>query len=72
MSYTNAPAAIWTQLRDELRTRREARDLTKALEQDLHSFRSASDLADIDAIVDRYDQVETLEIRRVLNRQRAA
>ncbi len=72
MTNTNAPAAVWAHLRDELRTRREAREATKALELDLASFRSDSDLADIDAILDRYDQVETVEIRRVLNRQRAA
>jgi hypothetical protein len=72
MTYTKAPAAIWAQLRDELQTRREARDLTKALELDLASFQSASDLADIDAMLERYGQVETVEIRRVLNRQRAA
>jgi hypothetical protein len=72
MTHTNAPAAIWAQLRDELRTRREARDATKALELDLASFKSDSDLADIDAMLDQYDQVETVEIRRVLNRQRAA
>jgi hypothetical protein len=72
MTHTKAPTAIWTQLRDEVRTRRMARDEAKALELDLASFRSASDLADIDAMLDEHDQVHTVEIRRVLNRQRAA
>jgi hypothetical protein len=72
MIHTKAPTAIWTHLRDELHTRRIARDEMKALELDLASFRSASDLADIDAILDRHDAVHTVEIRRVLNRQRAA
>ncbi len=72
MTFTNAPTAVWTQVRNELHTRRVARDLTKALEMDLASFRSASDQADLDAILDRHELAETVEIRRVLNRQRAA
>ncbi len=72
MTFTNAPTAVWAQVRNELHTRRVARDLTKALEMDLASFRSAADQADLDAILDRHEQAETVEIRRVLNRQRAA
>ncbi len=71
---TTAPVrtALWTQLRDELRTRREARDVTKALQHDLASFTTESDLIDLDAIIDRQDPADTVEIRRILIRQRAA
>ena len=63
---------IWDQLRDELHHRRQAHDAAKSLERELSSYRTKSDLADIDAIVERYEPETTVEIRRILNRQRAA
>jgi hypothetical protein len=71
----NTPArrtGIWNQLRDELRTRRQSHDAMKALQHDLSSYRAESDLADLDAIIDRQDPANTVEIRRILARQRAA
>ena len=72
MTTAHVRTALWTQRRDELRTRREARDVTKALQHDLSSFTTDADLIDLDAIIDRQDPADTADIRRILNRQRAA
>ena len=70
---TTAPVrtAPWVQFRDQLQTRRHDRVLKKALRRDLSSFTTASDLLDLDTILDHHDPVSTVEVRRILNRQRA-
>lgn len=73
MSYTPARrTGIWDQLRDELRTRRQSREASKALRHDLSSYTSESDLADLDTMIELHDPANTVEIRRILTRQRAA
>ncbi len=62
----------WTALRDELRDGREARAARRTLAGDLASYTSASDLNDLDAILDRYSDEETADIRRILASRRAA
>jgi hypothetical protein len=62
----------WTALRDELRDSREARAARRSLAGDLATYTSASDLNDLDAILDRYSDEETADIRRILASRRVA
>ncbi|MGP8000883.1 MAG: hypothetical protein ACLPKI_26705 [Streptosporangiaceae bacterium] len=59
-------------IRDELREARVARAGRKALERDLASYTTASDLNDLGAILDRHSDVETADIRRILAARRTA
>ena len=52
--------------------RRAARAARNCLERDLASYTSPSDLNDLDAILDRYSDKETADIRRILAARRAA
>jgi hypothetical protein len=62
--------AVWTSLRDRVRTTREARAARTKLAQELASYTSPQDLNDLDAILDRYSDRETADIRRILATQR--
>ncbi len=62
----------WTVLRDELRDSREARAAHRSLAGDLATYTSPSDLNDLDAILDRYSDEETADIRRILASRRVA
>jgi hypothetical protein len=62
----------WTALRDELRGSREARAAHRTLAGDLATYTSASDLNDLNAILDRYSDEETADIRRILASRRVA
>ena len=44
----------------------------RSLAGDLASYTSASDLNDLDAILDRYSEEETADIRRILASRRVA
>jgi hypothetical protein len=59
-------------IRDELRTAREARAARKALERDLASYTTPTDLNDLGAILDRHSDEETADIRRILAARRPA
>ena len=63
---------LWTEIRAEWRANREARAQHKALQAELASYTSASDLNDMDAILDRYDDAETHDMRSILATQRSA
>ena len=52
--------------------RRAARAAHNSLERDLASYRSPGDLNDLDAILDRYSDEETADIRRILAARRAS
>jgi hypothetical protein len=52
--------------------RRAARAARTPLEHDLASYTSPGDLNDLDAILDRYSDEETTDIRRILTARRAA
>jgi hypothetical protein len=52
--------------------RRAARAARHALERDLASYTSPGDLDELDAILDRYSDQETADIRRVITARRAA
>jgi hypothetical protein len=62
----------WTAIRDEVRGARAARASRKSLERELASYTSANDLNDLDAILDRYSEDETADIRRFLASRRVA
>lgn len=62
----------WMTMRDELRGTRDARAARKSLAGELATYTSVSDLNDLDAILDRYSDEETADIRRILATRRAA
>ena len=66
---TRPLASLWTTVRTQLRDSREARAARAALEHELASYNSQSDLNDLHAILDRYSDHETAEIRRILAAQ---
>jgi hypothetical protein len=68
---TNRPA-LWTTVRDELRTQRAKRAARKTLQRELAAYTTPSDLDDLHAVLSRYDEAEVADIRRILDRQRVA
>ena len=71
-STTRTLGRRWTAVRDEIRDSRDARAASKSLAGDLASYTSPSDLNDLDAILDRYSDEETADIRRILAGRRVA
>jgi hypothetical protein len=69
-SSTRGP--LWGAMRDEFRGARAARAARKSLERELASYTSPRDLNDIDAILERYSEDETADIRRILAGRRSA
>ena len=64
---------LWTEIRAEWRGNREARARYRALQAELSSYTSASDLNDLEAILDRHqDDNDTRDIRNILATQRSA
>ena len=59
-------SSIWTNVKDELRERREARAAHNALRADLAHYRTPSDIEDLLATVDTQDTPEAELIRDVL------
>jgi hypothetical protein len=59
-------ASLLTAVREQIRESREERAARAALERELASYSSASDLNDLHAILDRYSDQETAQIRRIL------
>ncbi len=68
----NVPGTLMTAIRDEVREAREARAARKALERDLACYTSPRDLNDLDAMLERYSDEETADIRRILAPRRIA
>jgi hypothetical protein len=62
--------AVWTSLRARLRGAREAHAARTRLRSELASYTSPQDLNDLDAILDRYSDRETTQIRQILAGQR--
>jgi hypothetical protein len=69
-SSTRSP--LWGAIRQEFRSALAARAARKSLERDLASYTSPRDLNDLDAILDRYSEDETANIRRILAGRRSA
>jgi hypothetical protein len=59
-----------TAIRNRIRESRDAHAAKAALERELASYSSPSDLDDLHAILDRYSDQETAQIRRILAAQR--
>ena len=59
-------ASLLSAVREHIRENREARVGRAALERELADYSSASDLNDLHAILDRYSDHETVQIRRIL------
>jgi hypothetical protein len=62
---------LLTTVRDQIRETREARTARAALQRELSSYHSDADLNDLHAILDRYNDRETAQIRRILASQRS-
>lgn len=65
-STTYSLAPLWAAIREEHRRVRAARAARKALERELADYTSAADLDDLHAILGRYSEEETADIRHVL------
>ena len=63
--------SLWTTVRDQLRDSREVHGAHARLERELASYRTDEDLNDLHAILDRYSDTETADIRRILASQRS-
>ena len=61
---------LWAEVRAELRSIRAARAARKALRRDL-AYAAPSDFAEIEAILERYPESETADLRGVINARRA-
>jgi hypothetical protein len=60
----------WTSIRARVHSTREAWASRAKLERELASYTSPQDLNDLDAILDRYSDQETAQIRSILAAQR--
>ncbi len=63
--------SLWTTVRTQVRGSRDAHATRVALQRDLATYHSQADLDDLHAILDRYTDTETKEIRRILAAQRS-
>jgi hypothetical protein len=63
---TRPLTSLWTTVRSQLRDSRDARAARTSLERELAGYNSQSDLDDLHAILDRYSDQETKQIRRIL------
>jgi len=70
---TTAPrlSSLWTTVRTKLRDARGAHSAHAALERELAGYNTAEDLNDLHAILDRYPDNETADIRHILATQRS-
>lgn len=59
-------ASLLSAVREHIRENREARVGRAALERELAGYSSVSDLNDLHAILDRYSDHETAQIRHIL------
>ena len=67
---TRPLTSLWTSVRTQLRESRHAHAARAALEREMATYNSESDLDDLHAILDRYGDRETAQIRRILAAQR--
>jgi hypothetical protein len=68
---TRPLTTLWTTVRSQLRESRDAHAARAALERELATYNSPADLNDLHAILDRYSDQETADIRRILAAQRS-
>jgi hypothetical protein len=68
---TRPITSLWTTVRTQLRDSRDAHTARAALQRELASYNSPADLDDLHAILDRYSDQDTADIRRILAAQRS-
>jgi hypothetical protein len=68
---TRPITTLWTTVRTQLRESRDAHAARAALARELATYNSQADLNDLHAILDRYSDQETRDIRRILAAQRS-
>jgi hypothetical protein len=61
-----------TAIRHDVRGDRQARAARRSLQHELSSYTTASELNDLEAILDRYSDEDTADIRRFLAARRVA
>ena len=66
---TRPLTTLWTTVRTQVRESREAHAERATLARELASYNSQADLDDLHAILDRYSDTETRDIRRILAAQ---
>ena len=72
METTTRPrTSLWTTVRSQLRGSREAHATKAALERELATYNTPADLNDLHAILDRYSDKDTVQIRRILATRRS-
>lgn len=62
-------ASLLTAVRGQIRQSRDERAARASLQRELSSYHSTADLNDLHAILDRYSDRETVQIRRILASQ---
>jgi hypothetical protein len=62
-------ASLLSTVREQIRESRETHARRASLERELASYHSTADLNDLHAILDRYSDHETRQIRRILASQ---
>jgi hypothetical protein len=62
-------ASLLSTVREQLRESRVEHARRASLQRELSSYHSAADLNDLHAILDRYSDHETVQIRRILAHQ---
>jgi hypothetical protein len=62
-------ASLLSTVREQIRESRQAHARRAALARELSSYQSTADLNDLHAILDRYNDRETRQIRRILASQ---
>lgn len=68
---TRPLTSLWTTARTQLRESRDAHAARSALRRELADYSSPQDQDDLYAILDRYSDQETADIRRILAAQRS-
>ncbi len=72
MPTLTSPTTRWAHVRDHVQQVRRARASHVALQRQLADYTTDADLLEWDAILARYEDAETSEIRDILNSHRAA
>jgi hypothetical protein len=62
-------ASLLSTVREQIRESRQTHARRASLARELSSYHSAADLNDLHAILDRYNDSETRQIRRILASQ---
>jgi hypothetical protein len=71
-SSTHPNGSSWATIREDLRARRNARAARKALEHDIASYTTPAELNELNSILQRHEDTEVADIRRIVDRRRAA